>query len=53
MFAEGIQLYTKVVSVFSHGNKLKFYYVMGWGESISNYLISYFVFRADEMTSIT
>jgi len=31
MFAEGIHLYKKVVSVFSHGNKTKFYYVIGWG----------------------
>ncbi|XP_065064148.1 uncharacterized protein LOC135690509 isoform X2 [Rhopilema esculentum] len=31
MFAEGVHLYKKVVSVFSHGSKLKFYYVIGWG----------------------
>ena len=32
MLAEGMHLYTKVVSVFSNGSKLKFYYIIGWGE---------------------
>ena len=52
MFAEGVHLYKKVVSVFSHGSKLKFYYVIGWG-NMNVLLVIQFIFQQAKKSNNT